>query len=258
MKDERTVALISITAGIVLFALNYLYLNSQLLVIASAIFAFGIPLSIEYLKYKEIREIEEKLPDFLTDVSESMKAGMTLPQALHSSKKNDYGVLSKHVKQMAVKIDWGVPFDKIIEDFAKVGGTTVKRVTTAIVEAYDSGGDVSKVLDSVVNAMYDIEKIRKERQAEVYSQLLTGYVIFFVFLGVLVSLKGFLVPSLSTLGTGGKDVTALYSGTLFYLILIQGFFSGIVIGKLSEGRMRAGLKHSLILVLVGYLAFALF
>ena len=38
-----------------------------------------------------------------------------------------------------------------------------------------------------------------------------------------------------------------------FLLIIQGFFAGLVIGKLSEGNVKAGLKHSFILMMLAWL-----
>ena len=43
------------------------------------------------------------------------------------------------------------------------------------------------------------------------------------------------------------------SRPFFWLLLTQGFFVGLVVGKLSEGKVKAGLKHSFILVVVALL-----
>jgi len=41
--------------------------------------------------------------------------------------------------------------------------------------------------------------------------------------------------------------------TIFlHMALIQGFFAGLAIGKMSEGTIKAGLKHSLILVFIAF------
>jgi hypothetical protein len=37
------------------------------------------------------------------------------------------------------------------------------------------------------------------------------------------------------------------------LLLFQGFFAGLVIGKISEGTIKSGLKHSFVLVAVALL-----
>jgi hypothetical protein len=43
------------------------------------------------------------------------------------------------------------------------------------------------------------------------------------------------------------------SSSFLYLLLVQGFFSGLAIGKLSEGNIKAGIKHSFILVSMSFL-----
>jgi flagellar protein FlaJ len=41
------------------------------------------------------------------------------------------------------------------------------------------------------------------------------------------------------------------------LILVQALFTGLVIGKLGEGKVKAGIKHSAILLIVSFLFLAL-
>jgi hypothetical protein len=39
-----------------------------------------------------------------------------------------------------------------------------------------------------------------------------------------------------------------FSQANFFLLIVQSLFSGLVIGKISEGKISAGIKHSFILV----------
>jgi flagellar protein FlaJ len=48
------------------------------------------------------------------------------------------------------------------------------------------------------------------------------------------------------------------SRIFFHMTAIQAFFGGLVSGKMGEGTINAGLKHSLILMLCGYVALKLF
>ena len=69
-----------------------------------------------------------------------------------------------------------------------------------------------------------------------------------------------LFPKLNTISAGLEssiNVVGLKAGAgekvnldliFFMLILIQGFFDGLVIGKFSEGSIKNGLIHSLILI----------
>ena len=37
------------------------------------------------------------------------------------------------------------------------------------------------------------------------------------------------------------------------LLIVQGLFTGLVIGKLAEGKIKSGIKHSLIMIALAYL-----
>jgi archaeal flagellar protein FlaJ len=53
-------------------------------------------------------------------------------------------------------------------------------------------------------------------------------------------------------GGGGSISASEISQAFLYLLLIQGLFSGLVIGKLSEGDIKAGVKHSFVLILLSF------
>ena len=55
-------------------------------------------------------------------------------------------------------------------------------------------------------------------------------------------------------GVSGRDLDPKSIANAFlYLLLIQGFFSGLTIGKLSSGSIKSGTKHSLALMLMAFL-----
>src|SRR5208337_1273901 len=49
-----------------------------------------------------------------------------------------------------------------------------------------------------------------------------------------------------------------FSRGFFHMIMINSFFGGLIIGKISEGDARYGLKHAVVLMAAGYIACALF
>ena len=66
-----------------------------------------------------------------------------------------------------------------------------------------------------------------------------------------------ILPLVSDLGStsdfsiGGQQIQQNVSSTpLLALILVQSFFTGFVIGKISEGTMKDGVKHSFILLAI--------
>lgn len=263
-KTQQSIVLTFILTGASLLALNFFILpfdekvKSILNLLALLLIIFPTFL-IKYYVYRREREIEARFPDFLRDVADTINSGMTLPQAIKHVANNDYGILSKYVKQTAVQIDWGIPFERIFRNFAeKTGNRIIKRAVSTIIETHRSGGRISDALTSVTETLIEIGKIRKERMAHVYSQILTGYMIFFVFLGIMIGLMKFLLPGMLLPGTEGgigKINPEFYREMFFYLTLIEGVFSGLAIGKMSEGTIIAGIKHTLILSTIGYAAF---
>ena len=53
--------------------------------------------------------------------------------------------------------------------------------------------------------------------------------------------------------SASAEATKLLAKPFLYLLLAQGFFAGLTIGKIAEGSIRAGLKHSIILTLLAFL-----
>ena len=260
ISNEMLTIYLAVALGMIIFIVNLLTVSSIYVTVFSIILVISLPLWHEYKEHAERKEIEEKLPDFLRDVAENLRAGMPLPQSIASASKSSYGALGRHVKHMAAQIDWGVSLTDILNGFSRNQTISVKRTVATIIEAQRSGGDVAQIFDSVGRNMIEINKIQKERLSTIQSQLITGYIVFFVFLGVLISLQLFLVPSLSTfspeLGFTQTDIASTYKTLFTALIIIQGLFSGIILGKMAEGKVIAGAKHAGVFVVVGLLAIA--
>ncbi len=266
LKNKKKTAIIggSLVLAIIVVVINFVYFSQsalafQLLGVLSVALALGPSLSISYSEYSSAREIETKFPLFLTDVVDGVRAGMTLPIAMKSAAKHDYGKLNRTVRLMSSQMDWGVPFDDVLKAFAETSGTPViKRTVATIIETHRSGGNIVDVLQAVSGAILEVNKIKKERASHIYGQMITGYTIFFVFLGVLIGLQKFLLPSLSGLGSGlegglaGEMNASIYDLMFTAMIIIQGTFSGLAIGKMAEGSLFGGLKHSVALVTIGY------
>jgi flagellar protein FlaJ len=221
---------------------------------------------------KRQKEVELKFLEFIRAVSDGVKAGIPIPKAIKELKGADYGALNPFVKKLIYQIEWGIPLrDSFVRFGRNTNNKVVKRAMTIIVEAEESGGNISEVLDSVVNSVLQVRKIREERKSNTFSQLIQGYFVFFVFIGIMVVLQVYLLPQLgdigvtalagSGMGFGGggvsEGVASINFNLIFIgLIMVQGFFSGLLIGKFSEGKLMSGLKHSVIMMLIGYLAFS--
>jgi flagellar protein FlaJ len=230
-----------------------------------AIIAIAPPVLVFYTRYKENKEVETQFTIFMYDFTEAIDSGMTLPLALRFCSGKDYGILSNHIKAIASQVNWGVPFREALRLFSnKVESLPVRRAITTIIETYKVGGKISDTLKAVGESLLEINKIKAERSVSVQSQILTSYLIFFVFIFILVILQSFLIPALTPQTTAGMPTMSgtsapeMFPPELFInFIIIQGFFAGLATGKMAEGSVIAGIKHSIVLIVIGYSIFSI-
>ena len=119
---------------------------------------------------------------------------------------------------------------------------------------------MEKVFDPMGKFVQTTILLEKERKTQTRPYIAIIYVALFVFLFTIVMLfKTFFVnvegtALLSIPTSSPADLKRIF----LHLTLVQGFFSGLVAGKMGEGSVSAGLKHSLIMMLLGYVALKFF
>lgn len=217
---------------------------------------------------KHEQEKNERFLEFTRNLAESVKTGTPIGKSILNMSTKDFGTLSPHIKKLANQIALGIPISRAFQTFAQdVDSIVIKRAINLIREAENAGGEIDYILDSTAESIYEIEKLKRERKAAVSTLVVQGYIIFLIFVGIMLIMQFKILPltagaqgiaSGQTLeGTGLGGGTAVDPATLarpfLYLLLVQGFFTGLTIGKLSEGSLRAGLKHSLIMTLAAFL-----
>ncbi len=255
--------------GLTLLILNQLILSTLLspflaliLNVASVLFMVLPIVILQYRHFKKMKNVEENFPNFVKAISEGLTSNMSLPQSVNYASRSNFGALTPYIDSMMSQISWGISFEDSFRNMARsINNRLITRAVSTIIEAHTYGGKISNALVSIGASVTEIEKLRRERISMISGQMMQGYVIFFVFVGVMIGLVTFLLPVLGSdamgVGTGNVDLAAQYAVKFKHLSIIQGFFSGIAIGKLSEGSIAAGFKHALIMSLIGYAALTL-
>ncbi|MDI6806801.1 MAG: type II secretion system F family protein [Candidatus Aenigmarchaeota archaeon] len=254
-----------------IFLVNFLFLREvtttfYLLNFIAAL-TIGLPLIISiYIEHMKLKKLEENFTTFLRDFTEAVRAGMTIPFALKHVSRNDYGPLSKYVRKMSAQLDWGIPLHTVLSKFSEeCESRLIGRTISSVVESHAYGGSLTDVMEALSATVVEVEKLRAERRLFIQSQMMTGYIIFFVFLGVIIGLEKFLIPSLAQVGGAAplpgieavspEIMTTEYKIIFRNLVILQGIFAGLIIGKMAEGEVIVGIKHSVFLVLIGSLVF---
>ncbi|UCH88968.1 MAG: type II secretion system F family protein [Thermoplasmata archaeon] len=271
-------ALVFVIIGLagVEIALGKIVLDTMAFIMLGLMILFG-PFSIyEGARVNRIVKIEERLGDFLRDLSESSRAGMTLHEAIRASSKGDYGELSPEIKTMSIQISWGVSASEALTRFGeRVNTPLVNRAVILINEAGAAGGDVSKVLEAAANDTKEIQLLQQERKIQMQMYIAIVFVAFLVFLIVIMIIYLTFVPRMSEMaedfreteeqeGGGGGAVSVFNPQDVdfdeikfIYLMagLVQGIGDGLVAGLMGSGRLSDGLKYSFLMILVVFMIF---
>ena len=255
-------------AGISVLALSFFLSKTNLFFF---ILWFGILLTVSPFVYTTIQKTaistkkEEMFLEFTRNLVESVQTGTPISKSIVNMKKKSFGVLSKHVQKLANQIALGIPLRTALEIFAKdVNNTTVSRTITLIGQAERAGGNIGEILEAVARAVSMVDKLKKERKSTISTLVVQGYIIFFVFMVIVLVMQFYIIPMITGIAdTGGLGIGGITAGAssitaadvskaFLYLIIVQGVFSGLIIGKLSEGTLKGGIKHSFALVVLAF------
>ena len=244
-------------------------------------FIAGIGLCIVLLPFvisiimenKGEQERGEMFLEFSRNLAESVTTGTPISKSIINMGKKNYGALTPYVKKLGNQIALGIPVEQAFKNFAdEVNSPIVSRAVTLISEAEKAGGEIDYILESVAKSISEVEKLKKERKAAIYNLVVQGYIIFFIFIGIMLVMKFKIIPLTSGIASfgafsstsitdiasssatlGDNNVQSDISSYFLYLLIVQGIFAGLTIGKLTEGTLKAGIKHSFILSIAALL-----
>lgn len=237
------------------------------LFILTVVFGAG-PFGYFYNKdRKRVMAMDDKFPDFLRDIAESARAGMTLPRALVTAASGTYGALTPEIKMMAAQVEWGVEFGDALERFAKRARTAlIDRTVALIVEAQRAGGSMVDILTAASEDAREIKQIVSERNTQMSMYNVVIYISFFVFIAVVLVLSAQFIPAFKTAvgAASGQQVGGLqfkdfdpedFNTIFFQAALVQAIGGGLVGGVLSKGSPVAGFMHIGVMMIAAWISF---
>jgi flagellar protein FlaJ len=220
----------------------------------------AVPFLVAFIIERNLqKEYEARFLEFSRDLVENVKSGTPISKSILNLRTRNYGALSFYVQKLANQISIGIPLTGALNTFAKdTGSQTISRAVVLISEAERAGGQIETILESVSNSINQIEELKKQRKSAVYNLMVQGYIIFFIFILIMLILQYQIVPRIPASGEpiGGLSVqikpldAGSFATPLLILLIVQSVFSGLVIGKISEGSISDGIKHSFILLAI--------
>jgi flagellar protein FlaJ len=254
-----------------------------------ALFITVVPYFVyRYSRYAWLKSIERQFPNFIRDLADSKRSGMTLETSIKMAARTNYAKLTPEIQTMSNKLSWGVPFLRVLDIFGEKvkDSIAITEVLNILKEVYKSGGNGVATLDSAAANMNMLREAEEERRNVTSQHVMVTYGIFFLFLGIVIVMIYIFVPMMSTVSLTGEDILAgsyatftnpcaeygivfpcalfgatcimldtdvnsvgcYYISLFFFVLLIQGMFSGLIAGQLGENSAVAGAKHSMIMV----------
>jgi len=216
---------------------------------------------------KRILAMDDKFPDFLRDIAESARAGMTLPRALVTAASGTYGALTPEIKMMAAQVEWGVEFGEALARFAQRCKTPlIDRTVALIVEAQRAGGSMVDILTAASEDAREIKQIVSERNTQMSMYNVVIYISFFVFIAVVLVLSAQFIPAFKKAvgAASGQQVGGLhfidfdpetFNSLFFQAALVQAIGGGLVGGVLSKGSPMAGFLNIGVMMVAAWLSF---
>jgi len=268
--------IIGVILAILIIILDFIFLYENRLfffILGISFIISGFPFFLFLIIESRITlEKDRMFLEFSRNIVESVKSGTPISKSILNLQSKDYGPLSPYVRKLSNQISIGIPMKIAFETFARdTESSTISKAINIISESEKAGGQIEDILDSVVKSISQIEKLQKERRNAIYGLVVQGYIIFLIFILIMLVMEFKILPlaTISTFGElddeSGSDTVSIPGSDLLsgnranpeeltrpflFLLIIQGFFTGLIVGKLSEGKFKAGLKHSFILMVL--------
>jgi tight adherence protein B len=212
----------------ILVVLPFIFLSGILSFIGAAglgLLGFKLPyLWLSRAKKKRISKLDSQLPDALTMMSNSLKAGFGLMQSLELVSRELEHPIATDMRRTLQDIQVGSTTEEALLNFsARSGSSDLDIVITAMLIQQSTGGNLAEILDNVGHTMRERIRIRGEIKTLTTQGVMTGFIIggLPIFIGVVVSLlnPGYIDPLFNSLIGNAMLAMAVVMETIGILVI---------------------------------------
>lgn len=163
MKPEEFIG-ICIISGVVLGLLIFSASNSILTLPLGFVGGFWIPnLFLESVKSKRAKKLNSQLPEALTIISNGLRAGFSINQAMSAASKELQEPISDEFGKVIRENSLGKPLETALLDMAKkVNDNDLDIFVTAMLIQRQVGGNLAEILENISKTIRERVRIRGE------------------------------------------------------------------------------------------------
>jgi flagellar protein FlaJ len=226
--------------------------------VAIALIISAVPPALVHAKLSGKKSsIERGIANFLTDLTEVRKTGLSPEKCIESLSERDYGEFSKELKKMSSDLSWGIPMRKVITDFVKRTRSWMSQIVMfLLLEAVDVGGGTIAMIESLSRFNTMTQEVEKEKRMSVRPYMLIPYFAAILLVATTLMTLIFTTQTVSMAGPTMGNAPDIGFLTLIFSVSVitHCYLIGLVAGKISEESLAAGFKHSALLVLLAIVA----
>ena len=221
----------------------------------------------KYFEIERKKQIQERLPEFLIEVGDSLSTGMTIFDAIKAAERGHYGELKPEIKKMKTKLSWNVSIKDVFTDFAaKMKSAIIHRIVITINRGVMMGGSTPKIFKAAAKEVSQVNQLEAQRKKSMSIYTIVILLCFFVFLAIILILNRTIFTSFidiqtnqlqqfnNILQTGSVDTTRLkYS--LYSFVFVQSIGAGLLAGFMMDGKLSSGVRYSCVLGSISFFVF---
>ena len=225
-----------------------------------------LPLAIVHtLNSRYIRSMEAITPSFMKSISEAVRSGIPYIKAIEDTARRGFGALGDEISGCLVRIALGEDFEKAMGVLSAKfkSSPIVSRAAAVIAALYGSGGDIVSALDTSAQVLSDIVSFNEEKRTNMKPYLIIMYLAVILITALsFILLEVFINTLIGMIGRAGMLLTPRLSldmveAVFYYLAAIEAVLSGLIAGKIYEGRIIGGLIHVVVLLTIVLLSYTI-
>ena len=207
------------------------------------------PAAIVHIRLAKKRaSMEQGVANFLRDLTEVRKTGLSPEKCIESLSKREYGTFTKELRKISSEISWGIPIKNVMHDFLnRTKSWMVQIVMFLLVETIDVGGGTVGMIDSLARFNNMTQEVEKEKKMSTRPYVFMPYLASVLLVATTIMMMGLTtglgVPGMETAPTDNTLMQTVFMTA----VIFNSYLIGIVAGKISEESIGAGFKHATIL-----------
>ena len=147
--------------------------------VISAVGAYLLPM--RYVRYRQARRLKalsRQLPDTLSLLSNALKAGLSLPQAMETVASNTVAPIADEISRVIREMNIGSATERALMNMVRrTGSEDLDLIVTAITIQASVGGNLARILDSISHTIRQRVHIKGQISAMTAQARASGWVI---------------------------------------------------------------------------------